>query len=112
MIKEVLGRPVFTHFSTWNNQSNILFAAGIKFNESVISKLNKNALELAEKRKKMEEDSIKDVEEDNVTFDTSAILSNNSIKKTSASQTQSNYSRRRRRSETSGSETVNKYKNM
>ena len=114
IIKDVLGMPNFTHSSIWDNQSNILFAAGMSFNESILNLLNKNALELAEKKKKMEEESIKNAENDsNVAFDTTSILtnSNNNYKKDATPQIQPSSSRRRR-GEKNGSVALDKYRKM
>lgn len=112
IIKDALGMPNYTHSSTWDNQSNVLFAAGMFFNESILNKLNQNALELAEKKKKIEEESIKDIEDNNkATFDTSSVLNNNSYKSNSTPQVQSSSSRRRR-GERNGSMALDKYRKM
>lgn len=112
VIKDVLGMPNYTHSSSWNNQSNVLFAVGMSFNESILNKLNKTALELAEKKKKVEEESIKNIEKDGeVTFDTTSILTNGSNKKGFTPQVQSNASRRRR-GERNGSAALDKYRKM
>lgn len=117
LIKDVLGMPNYTHSSIWDNQSNILFAAGMSFNDLIENQLNKNAIELSKKKKKIEEESIKNMKEDanKETFDTSSVISsytNNTHKKNTIPQSNSNFSRRRRRSERNGSETLNKYKDM
>lgn len=112
IVKDVLGMPNYTHNSSWNDDCNLLFASGMGFNDTILTKLNKNALELLEKKKQMEEQSIKEVENsDELKFDTSTVLSNKSRRKSSL-LSQAQVTPSRRRGERNGSVALDKYRNM
>ena len=112
IVQDVLGIPNYTHGSTWNEDSNVLFASGMSFNETILTILNKNASELAERKKKMENDSMKEIENgDEVKFDTSSVLGNK-IRRKPSSQLQSPSAPSRRRGERNGSDAMDKYRSM
>ncbi|NFH40719.1 hypothetical protein [Clostridium sporogenes] len=114
VIKDVLGMPNYTHQSTWDEDSNVLFAAGMSFNENILNKMKIKAKELSEKKRKIEEEAQKEKVE-TVEFDTSAITStSNRRRKPTAQPTQENNDTgiRRRRGERRASSVLDKYRNM
>lgn len=114
VIKDVLGMPNYTHQSTWDEDSNVLFAAGMSFNENILNKMKIKAKELSEKKRKIEEESQKEKVE-TVEFDTSAITSaSNRRRKPTVQTTQENNDTgiRRRRGERRASSVLDKYRNM
>ncbi|QDY27221.1 hypothetical protein [Clostridium botulinum] len=114
VIKDVLGMPNYTHQSTWDEDSNVLFAAGMSFNENILNKMKIKAKELSEKKRKIEEEAQKEKVE-TVEFDTSAITSaSNRRRKSTVQPTQDNNDTgiRRRRGERRASSVLDKYRNM
>lgn len=114
LIHEVLGMPKFTHSTTWEEDGNILYACGMPFNDTIINQLNKNAIELSEKKRLMEEESMKAFEvKDEVAFDTtSVLLSRNRRRQPQQQNTQTNVITNRRRGERNASSVLDKYRNM
>ncbi|HCL4447293.1 TPA: hypothetical protein N2D16_002898 [Clostridium botulinum] len=114
VIKDVLGMPVYTHQSIWDEDSNVLFAAGMSFNENIPNKMKIKAMELSEKKRKIEEEAQKEKVE-TVEFDTSAITSASNKRRkpvTQTTQENNDTSIRRRRGERRASSVLDKYRNM
>jgi len=110
LIRDVLGMATYTHYSTWDDESNVLLAVGMSFNENILTKMNANAQSLLEKKKNIEEQSKKDKMEE-VEFDTSSIMKN-VVKKRVPSSSQTTNNSPRRRGEKRASSVLDKYRNM
>lgn len=108
---DVLGMPVFTHKSTWSEDSNVLFAVGMDFNENIFTNLKKNAKEMFDKKQEIEEE-IKNEKAEEVDFDISKVKVNNFKNKTTKPINDVNTSGSRRRRGKSGSSIADRYRNM
>lgn len=110
VIKDVLGRATFTHHSTWDNDSNVLIAVGMPFNDGVLNKLKKDAKEQLDKKIKAEEEASKQLDLVDVDFDASTVLNSTNSRRRPSSVASSTPSRRR--GEKRASSVLDKYRSM
>lgn len=109
LIRDVLGMVEFTHETAWDEDSNVLVSVGSKFNDNILNKMKKNALDIVEKKKQIEEESKKEIIED-VAFDSLAIISDMGGRKKAVSLQSGTSSRRR--GENKASSVLDKYRKM
>ena len=108
LVKDVLGAPLFTHQSTWNEDTNILLSVGMGFNDNVIIQLKQSLQLLMDKKSKIEKECVNNDVMEDVTIDISSITSG-LRPKTRPVNNNSRLSSRRRTVETMSS-ILDKYK--
>ncbi len=107
LIKEVIGMPNYTHQSSWDEDSNVLFSVGMSFNDNILIKMKKDAQEMLDKKKELEEKSKKEKMED-VDFNASDIIKSTSKRR----RTTTTVAEPRKRGERKASSALDKYRNM
>ena len=111
LIKDLLGMATYTHQTEWEDEGNIIISVGMDFNDNILNQMKKNAQELLEKKKQIEEESRKEIIE-TIEFDTKQITRKSS-KRTPINDEQRNIgASRRRRSSEKTSSILDKYRNM
>lgn len=86
LIREEFGVPKFTHSSIWNDETNIILASGMSFNENLLNHLASNYNTLLQKKKEIEE-SIKEQLQETIELESDLMNSFNRRKHITSSTT-------------------------